>query len=200
MSAEDRSKWDQRYREGTHTALEPSSFLLSLDDVLPRRGRALDVAGGAGRHAIWLAARGLDVTLTDISAVGLRQAEAKAAAAGVAIRTMARDLEATGLPEGPWDLIVDFYFLQRSLFEAFPRVLAPGGLLVFAQPTRSNLERHARPPATHLLEDGELPGLIHALDVLRYEEGWHDEGRHEARLVASRAGGARSDVRPHANA
>jgi len=189
MSDEDRSKWDQRYTEGTHTSHEPSSFLLSLDAVLPRSGCALDVAGGAGRHAVWLAARGLDVTLLDISEVGLGRAEEKAAAAGVTIRTMARDLEASGLPAGPWDLILDFYYLQRSLFAGFASVLAPRGMLVCVQATRSNLERHPRPPATHLLDDGELPGLLEAVDVLSYAEGWHDEDRHEARLVARRAGG-----------
>ena len=186
MPEEDRFKWDERYREGTHVPLEPAPFLLSLDDVLPRNGRALDVAGGAGRHALWLAARGLDVTLLDVSEVGLQKAQAKAAAAGLPLRTLARDLEAEGLPEGPWDLIVSFYYLQRSLLAQFPRVLAPGGLLVYAHPTRSNLDRNERPPADYLLEDGELPSLIQELEVLRYEEGWFDEGRHEARVIAGR--------------
>jgi hypothetical protein len=51
-------------------------------------------------------------------------------------------------------------------------------------PTRSNLERHTRPDPRHLLEDGELPGLVPGLEIVRYEEGWTEQGRHEARLVA----------------
>ena len=38
----------------------------------------------------------------------------------------------------------------------------------------------------HLLEDGELPGLVRGLEILKYEEGWTEEGQHEARLVARR--------------
>ena len=53
-------------------------------------------------------------------------------------------------------------------------------------PTRSNLRRHTRPGPRHLLGDGELPGLVRGLEVLRYEEGWTEQGRHEARLVARR--------------
>jgi hypothetical protein len=78
-------------------------------------------------------------------------------------------------------------FLSRGLFDAFPRLLAPGGLLVYVQATRRNLERNHHPSARFLLDDGELPGLIRELEVLRYEEGWF-EARHEARLVARKRG------------
>ncbi len=166
--------------------MEPSPYLLSLDGVLPRRGRALDIAGGAGRHAAWLAARGLDVTLLDISKAGLVHAKARAAATGVSIRTLECDLETQALPRGPWDLILCSYYLQRSLFPEFAQLLAPGGLLVFFHATRSNLERNARPPAAFLLDDGELVGLAGSLEVVRYEVGWFDAGRHEARLIARR--------------
>jgi tellurite methyltransferase len=67
----------------------------------------------------------------------------------------------------------------------FSQVLAPGGLLVFAQPTRSNLQRNPHPSARFLLEDGELPQLLRGLKVISYTEGWTEEGRHEARLVAT---------------
>ena len=89
-------------------------------------------------------------------------------------------------PAGPWDLIVCVDFLWRPLLAALPTALAPGGLLAIAHPTRSNLLRHDRPGPRHLLEDGELPGLVGALELLRFEEGWTPEGRHEARLVARR--------------
>ena len=105
----------------------------------------------------------------------------------MSIRTQVCDLETQALPQGPWDLILCSYFLQRSLFAAFPELLAPGGLLVFFHATRSNLERNARPPAAFLLDDGELVGLAGSLEVVRYEEGWFEEGRHEARLVARRS-------------
>lgn len=187
----DRARWDARYREEGPCARQPSSLITGLDELLPRRGRALDVAGGAGRHAVWLARRGLDVTLVDVSPVGVDLARQAAAAAGVALDARALDLEREPLPPGPWDVIVDFHYLQRSLFPAFAAALAPGGLLVFVQPTRSNLERHPRPGPAHLLDDGELARIAAGLplEVVRLDEGWLEEGRHEARLVARRPGG-----------
>ena len=74
MANGDRLYWNQRFgEEGWHT--EPSTFLLSLDAILPYSGTALDIAGGPGRNALWLAERGLDTTLLDISDTGLGMAQ-----------------------------------------------------------------------------------------------------------------------------
>jgi len=182
----DRDRWNARYAEPADRA-PPSAFLVALDDLLPWRGRALDVAGGAGRNALWLALRGLEVTLADVSDVALGQAAAAADAGGLRLATLQIDLERSPLPPGPWDLVLCTYFLHRPLLAAVGSILAPGGLLVFAHATRTNLERHPRPGPAHLLEDGELPGLVPGLEILRSEEGWLEAGRHEARLVARRA-------------
>jgi tellurite methyltransferase len=182
MSEADRTKWDERYRTKGPETSEPLDFLTSL--ALPVPGRALDVAGGAGRNALWLARRGWRVTIVDVSAEGLTLA--RAAAAELPVEVVCADLENDPLPAGPFELVLSSYFLRRELFPAFPTVLAPGGLLVYVQPTRSNLQRHTRPPAGFLLEDGELPSLVRGLEIVRYEEGWFgagDDARHEARLV-----------------
>jgi SAM-dependent methyltransferase len=189
MAEGDRDRWNTRYAERAERTPH-SPYLDTLDDLLPRRGRALDVAGGAGRNALWLARRGLEVTLADVSDVALAQADAAARAEGLRLSTLPLDLEASPLPPGPWDLVLCTYFLHRPLLAALPAVLAPGGLLVFAHATRRNLERYPRPGPAHLLDDGELPGLVAglvpALEVLRAEEGWLEGGRHEARVVARR--------------
>jgi tellurite methyltransferase len=182
----DREKWNARY--GDEEAIPPPSpFVTALDDVLPRSGRALDVGGGSGRHALWLARRGLAVTLADVSDVALERAARAAREEGLRLVTVRRDLEAQGLPAGPWDVVLDTYFLHRPLFAAFAAELAPGGLLVFAHATRTNLERHPRPGPRHVLEDGELLNLVRGLELVRFEEGWLEAGRHEARVVARRA-------------
>ena len=187
MSDADRIRWDARWSESPSVPGPPAPFLVALDALLPRPGArvptALDVAGGAGRNAVWLARRGLDVTLVDCSPVGLERARAAARAAGVRLGLVTVDLESAPLPAGPFDLILVIDFLHRPLFAAFPPALAPGGLLVCAHPTRTNLRRHPHPSARFLLEDAELPGLVRGLTVVRSEEGWFD-GRHEARLVA----------------
>ncbi|WP_145275790.1 class I SAM-dependent methyltransferase [Tautonia plasticadhaerens] len=186
MAEADRIRWDARHREQAGREHGPSPFAVSLDGLLPHRGRALDVAGGTGRHALWLARRGLDVTLADLSGVALEIAAGRADREGLPLRTVTIDLEAGPAPEGPWDLIVCVDFLWRPLLAGLPTALHPGGLLLVAHPTRSNLRRHERPGPRHLLDDGELPGLIRGLEVLHDEEGWTPEGRHEARLVARR--------------
>jgi len=178
-----RDRWERRYREEPPPR-DPSPFLRSIAPLLPRRGRALDLAGGGGRHAILLASTGLDVTLADISPAALAIARERAGALPLA--TLEWDAEARGVPPGPWDLVVVFHFLWRPLLAGIPRALAPGGLFVWCHPTRRNLERHPRPGPDHLLEEGEMRRLAEGLEILLHEEGWLDEGRHEARVVARR--------------
>ena len=184
MADADRKKWDDRYQSETVADRAPTPFLVAQAARLPEQGRALDVAGGTGRHAVWLARRGLDVTLVDISSVALVRAGQRADQAGVTLRTVAADLEHEPLPAGPWEVIVCVDFLWRPLFDGFPRALAPGGLLIVSHPTRTNLERHSSPGARFLLDDGELRRLVAGLDVVAFDEGWDDDDRHTARLVA----------------
>ena len=71
MPVEDREKWDKRFEELDPYGDAPSLVLARHESLLPTSGKALDLAGGTGRHACWLAQRGLDVTLADISSQGL---------------------------------------------------------------------------------------------------------------------------------
>jgi hypothetical protein len=184
MSDFDRQKWNAKYSDAEFAPREPSAGLVALESFLPRRGRALEVAGGAGRHSIWMAGRGLDVTIADISAVGLAQARERAAEAGVAIRTLETDLQDAPFPPGPWDLIVSVCYLWRPIYAVYPAALAPGGVLVVIQPTKKNLQRHDKPPFDFLLDEGELPRLVKGLEIVHYEEGWLADDRHDAVLVA----------------
>lgn len=179
----DRDRWNERY-VGVDAPGAPSPSLVALAEHLPRTGSALDVAAGTGRHALWLARRGLDVTAVDVSEVGLAVAQRAADAERLPVRTIRRDLERDGLPDGRWDLILVSNFLHRPLFETIPAHLDPGGLLVVVHPTQTNLQRHPRPGAAHLLGDRELPSLVDGLELVLVDEGWTESGRHEARLIA----------------
>jgi tellurite methyltransferase len=185
MSLADREKWDAKYATFSGIPTEPSAVLIGLAAFLPISGRALDVAGGAGRNARWLAARGLEVTMWDVSAVGLALARERAQAANLRLETVEIDLEATEqLPPGQFDLVVSVCYLYRPLLARLPSVLKPGGTLIVIQPTLRNLERNDKPPAPYLLAEGELPRLAPGLEVVHYEESWLADGRHDAVLVA----------------
>ncbi len=185
MPAYDREKWNDNFARKRHASKEPSSFVVESVATLPQSGRALDVAGGAGRNGLWLAECGFDVTIVDISSVGLGIAEQRAEERGLHISTLERDLAEAGLPPGPWDLIVSVLYLQRSLLAQLPAVLRPGGHFVMLQPTVRNLERHAKPPRPFLLEEGELRQLLPAaLEPIVLDESWSEGGHHEARLLA----------------
>lgn len=190
MAEADRTKWDARYTQESPSA-EPSAWLVAWlktadEKLVPKSGRVLDVAGGAGRNAIWFAQRGFDVTLVDVSSVALEIAGQRAKEAGVTIVSRVMDLENEPLPEGPWDIIMQMHYLDRALFPRYEEILAPCGLLFIEHPTRSNLVRHAKPGPHYLLEDGELPELCGEFIIVSHGEGWNELGRHEARLVARR--------------
>lgn len=185
MARDDRERWDRRYASGEEAEPEPPDWLEALGDEIPSRGRALDVAAGTGRAALWLARRGLDVTAVDVSAVGLERCAARAHREGLSVETVASDLEQDPLPAGPWDVITCFHYLQRDLFPALRESLAAGGVLVCEIGTRRNLERHARPSARWLLEENELLRLCAPLSIVYYREGWIRD-RADARVVARR--------------
>ena len=196
MNDSDQPIWNARYldRGGRIDDRCPDPFLVAVADRLPGPGRILDVAGGDGRNAIWLARRGWEATVADFAPEALRLARARADLVGVSIATVEVDLEGDPFPPGPWDLIVCVAYLHRPLFRAFAANLVPGGRLVVVHPTIRNLERFARPGMRFLLAEGELLRLLHGWDILHAEEGWRPgpTGRHEARCLARRP----ADVSP----
>lgn len=193
MSATDREKWNQKYGDPDFAPRKPSPVLLGLSNWLPRKGRCLDIAGGCGRHAIWLAQRGLDVTLADISAVGLQLARERSAAAGVTLETLELDLTERPLPSGQWNVITSICYLWQPTPQLVRAALAPGGVFVMIQPTTTNLERHEKPPRDFLLQPGELAVRFtqaacatHGLQLCHNSEGWAADDLHDAVLVVKR--------------
>lgn len=188
---DDRERWNQRYREGSHGGTAPHAWPLACADALPRRGRALELAGGVGSLALWLARRGLEVTLTDVSDVALAEAEARARDAELKLRALRLDLtqaeERTALGSG-WNLICCTNYYQVDLFPWIAQALVPGGLSLFAQPSLKNLERHPRPSARFLVDPSKLDPWLDGLEILERFEGWTESGTHELRLLASRPG------------
>ncbi len=186
MAQTDRERWDRRHREDSRAVHEVPGWLDEFGDVIPSRGRALDLAAGAGRVACWLAARGLEVLAADVSPVGLERARTCAAEQGLRIEVRVVDLEQEPPPDGPFDVISCFHYLQRDLFPGLRERLAPHGVFICEISTLRNLERHAHPSRRFLLEPNELLALCAPLEIVYYREGWIED-RARARVVARRS-------------
>ncbi len=165
----------------------PSSFLERVQGRL-RRGRALDLACGSGRAAVFLAGAGFEVEGWDVDTGALRLARKFAEREAVTVAFRQVDLEAGGLPasERAFDLIVVIRYLHRDLFAWIERSLAPGGALVY-ETFRQGQERFGHPQrARHLLESGELRRAFPSLVVDLHEETSESEPPVLARLLAHR--------------
>ena len=192
------AEWDERFGRGDHagSAIDPVLFesrkhwALLSNASAPAPGefsgkRALDLACGAGRHAVYLAEAGFEVTAIDFAEQGLAAAQRLAEARGVSIETVLLDLEADGaeLGEERYDLAAVFFYLHRPLFPRIARCLRPGGLLIYKTYSVDQLRYPGRPRhRMHMLEPNELLKVFSEFRVLRYEEEW--EGKGTAALVA----------------
>jgi 2-polyprenyl-3-methyl-5-hydroxy-6-metoxy-1,4-benzoquinol methylase len=117
MALDDRARWDEKHAAERAT-LKPSGFLKEIFEAdswpLPK-GRALDIAAGKGRNAIFLAERGFQVMAIDISPVALDMARRAAKEKSLIIDWQEADLERIELPAAHYDLVLNFNYLQRSL-------------------------------------------------------------------------------------
>jgi tellurite methyltransferase len=183
-----RIEWDRRYREGSHSSLTPDPFLVDAYEkfvapFFPSGERALDLAGGVGRHALFLAERGWEVTLVDISTAALEQARAEAEKRGLQITMQRADLTETVLPAASFDLVLNFFYLERQLFSQMEAALKAGGVLIFKTYTREQLRLGGGPThPMHLLESNALLRAFASLRVLYYCETVRDKA--VAELVA----------------
>lgn len=181
-------RWDERYgrREALHDFVPSPPLPEAIVGVAP--GLALDLACGAGRHAIFLAERGWRVQALDGSPAGVGTLRTEARARGVepGIEAGIADLEAEDFAlDGAFDLVCDFYFLHRPLFEQIRRAVKPGGRFVAALHVRTSPDEKGR----FLLEPGELRALVLSWgwQILHYREGAAAESDHRhgtAELVA----------------
>jgi len=152
----------------------------------PQPRKALDVASGSGRDAVFLALHGFEVEARDHDAEALERARALARRCGVTLETRLFDLESPELPppQDFFDVVICFRFLHRPLFPWMERALAPGGWLVY-ETFRVGQERHGRPRRAHfLLAGGELAAAFPGLTTIRYEELEPESGPVVARLLA----------------
>lgn len=189
MRAED---WDARYEAAQQWSDEPNALAADLlADVPP--GRALDVAAGEGRMALWLASRGWSVTALDFSSAGLDRGRRRAQDLGLEVEWRLADARTADLGQVAWDLVLVLYLhlpphdLEPVLTRCAAAV-APGGLLVVLGHDRANTVGGPPDPDVRY----EVPVLRRAagdLRVLRAEQVERPVGAEtalDALLVARR--------------
>ena len=183
------ASWDERYTSGKFSSAEPHKLLRDmLGELNP--GQALDLACGAGRNAIFLAENGWEVTAVDNSAAGVEIARSRAEEKGLNINFIVADLEKGefGIEPVAYDLICDFYYLQRDLFAKMKNGVRSGGVIISTVHIHGDGEEQGR----FDLREGELRAFFSDMEILHYHEteaadtDAGDHHRRTAELVARR--------------
>jgi SAM-dependent methyltransferase len=137
--------WDRRYADDPHLwGDDANRFLVAEVEGLPP-GRALDLACGAGRNAVWLAERGWKVTAVDFSTVGLERAAHLAVSHGVEVDWLLADLLEYEPPAQSFDLVIVLYLqlpadARRLVLGRAADAVAPGGTFLLVGHDLANLE------------------------------------------------------------
>jgi SAM-dependent methyltransferase len=166
-----RERWNERYAGAELLwSSTPSRFLVAETEDLPP-GRALDLACGEGRNAVWLGERGWRVTGVDFAEAALGKAAELAAGRGVELELIHADLLEWVPPAGAYDLVAVFYLQlpaaeRRLVLGRAAAAVAPGGRFLLVAHDLLNLaEGHGGPSDPAVLTSAEevaaeLPGLV----------------------------------------
>ena len=175
--------WDERYRQDGDTIKEPARFLVEQVERLPR-GRALDLAAGSGRNALFLAAHGYQTDAVDSSEVAIEKLSAVAKKESLPIITTQADLPDYAIAKNTYAVILNFYFLERKLFHTIKEGLVDGGMLLFETYTLEQA-RFGRPRNREfLLKPNELLHSFSDLHIIYYHERIDRSGK-APRAIAS---------------
>lgn len=166
--------WNQRYAGSDAAEVSPARVLREFAHLLPRHGRALDLACGLGANALLLARRGLQVEAWDSSEVAIERLREAAGRDALELRAQVRDVVERPPQAGAFDVVFVSRFLERDLAPALQAALRPGGLLYYQTFVREavHAERGPRRPEYRLAAN-ELLGLFPGLRLIVYRE----EGR-----------------------
>ena len=176
MSEIERERWVQRWAEGDyHPREKPSELVMAWAPRIPK-GKALDLACGNGRNALFLASQGFTVDAIDIAAPALQLASNAARERGLIINPVEADLEEYHLPLLAYELVITCFFLSRNLIPQVKDALKPSGYVVYEH---HFLTEHdvAGPRDQHFrLLPNELLQLFSDFRVRFFTEGLEREG------------------------
>jgi SAM-dependent methyltransferase len=172
----DREAWNRKHAAGEHHfGGRPNRFLVAEVESLPA-GRALDVACGAGRNAVWLAEQGWRVTGVDFSDVALASAHALAEERAAEVEWLEADVLAHVPEPQSFDLVSVLYLQlpaeeRRLVLGRAADAVAPGGTLIVIGHDLDNLEHgHGGPQDPRVLfTPDEIAADLRGLEIEKAE-------------------------------
>ena len=178
--------WDEYYSDPANLDFTPSPLVLQIAEVV-RPGRALDLACGHGRNALYLASLGWQVTAVDSSAIAIGILRKQSAGRAVDARIADLERGEYRIPADSFNLICDFLYLQRDLFGPIREGLKPGGIFTGAFLLVGATGQGPGNPAFRL-QPGELRNEFADWKILFYSESAEARRTHrEARIIARKA-------------
>ncbi|MFQ5574677.1 MAG: class I SAM-dependent methyltransferase [Terriglobia bacterium] len=188
--------WDARYNAPEYIfGKEPSGFLAEHANLLPAKGRALALAEGEGRNAVFLAKHGLKVDACDLSAPAIKKLKRLASDEHVTVNAFVADLETYEIAQASYHVIICFHYFDRALIPRIIGGLHVGGLAIMEVFTVDNIRRGFRGPTEKKFcaEKNELAQLFTGLEILEYREGIVENRKAVASIIARKN---RSDESP----
>lgn len=178
----DMTDWNARYRSDMGNELSsPRDWLVEHADLLPSSGVAFEAAIGRGDTAGFLSGRGFQVIGVELSSVAAKQA----CRLHPDIQVVIGDLSRFRLPVCTFDLICDFYFLDRTLLNQFANAIKPGGMVIMETLTIQMLSCNPDIIPERLLQPGELSAAFSGWEIMDYREGWVTSPRGHQKAIAS---------------
>lgn len=152
-------EWNERYRTREEIDHEPAAILVETAHELPP-GRALDLACGAGRNALWLAQRGWEVVAIDGSSEAIRivrESEPRIDARVMDLETE----EPLPFADESFDLVLILFYLWRPLFAEAKRLVRRGGTVIAT----------ARMSGSYAIAPGEMRSAFEGFEIIGEREG-----------------------------